>query len=60
LHLYGFRVLKSASFKHEQVEHLYNSNLELLAAFRKRKEEGGVELSDWVWENTRQTIQVCP
>ena len=47
------RILKSTSFKREQVEHLFNRNLESLAAFQRRK-EGGLKLSDRVWKYTNQ------
>ena len=47
------RVLKSTAFKRKQVEHLYNRNLEALAAFQNRK-SAGLNLSDRVWKYTNQ------
>ena len=47
------RVLKSTVFKRKQVEHLYNRNLEALAAFQNRK-SAGLNLSDRVWKYTNQ------
>lgn len=47
------RVLRSTTFKKEQVEHLYNRNLEALAAFQNRKVRG-LNLSDRVWRYTNQ------
>jgi hypothetical protein len=47
------RVLRSTSFKRKQVEHLYNRNLEALAAFQARK-SAGLNLSDRVWKYTNQ------
>lgn len=48
------RVLKSTQFKREQVEHLYNRNIESLAAFQNRKIDGKFTLSDKVWKYTNQ------
>jgi hypothetical protein len=47
------RILKSTSFKKEQLEHLYNRNLQSLAAFQRRK-EGGLNLSQRVWKYSNQ------
>jgi len=47
------RILKSTSFKRKQLEHLYNRNLEALAAFQTRK-SAGLNLSDRIWKYTTQ------
>jgi len=47
------RVLKSSAFKRKEVHHLYNRNLEALAAFQNRK-SAGMNLSDRVWKYGNQ------
>lgn len=47
------RVLKSTAFKRKEVEHLYNRNLEALAAFQSRK-SAGLNLSERIWKYSNQ------
>lgn len=46
-------VLKKTPFKKEEVQHLFNRNLEALSAFQKRKEPE-MTLSDRVWRLSKQ------
>lgn len=47
------RVLRATAFKRKEVEHLYNRNLEALAAFQSRK-SAGLNLSERIWKYSNQ------
>lgn len=47
------RIVKNSKFKREELQHLYNRNLQSLAAFQKRK-VSGMNLSDRVWKYSNQ------
>lgn len=47
------RIIKNSKLKREELQHLYNRNLQSLAAFQKRKVLG-MNLSDRVWKYSNQ------